>query len=305
MRINARAAAAGVAFNVLAVFAGCKAAPFSEGAPSTADAGDNGDGAPDARDGAVADTAAEQGDGFSAPPTPASIFGADLSLWLDGSDAMSIVVDSSARVVAWTDRSPKKETTEVLYPRADDRAEVVPDALNGHPAVRLRVHLPGGDSAPILRFNSDYGSGDFMLTMIVSYVTSKRADLYLGGPDLIANEDAGTTITGTLFPATLKTTKGGWNDGAFHVVTLRRFGGTVLVLRVDGTEATLTIDPAVSSGLTRNEIGAQLTTGPEFIGAMNILDGSVAEIVRAYTGGTPAQVAELAGYIATKYGLTF
>lgn len=291
--------AAWIAFNAFAVVAGCSAA-FSEGASSAIDAGDRADAPLAPLDGAIVDSVAPLDGGSPLPPTPASIFGASLSLWLDGSEASTISVDDAGRVDEWKDRSPKKEATYMFYPRYEDRAEVVADAVHGHAAVRMKVNPLG--SGPILRFNSAYGSDDFTLMMIVSYVAKGRADLYLGDPELIANEDAGTKITASLFPRTLQTAKGGWNDGAFHVVTLRRVGGTVLALRVDGTEATLAIAP-VNSGSAMNEIGARFTTGPEFIGAVDMIDGSIAEIVRAYAGATPAQLAELAAYVATKYGL--
>lgn len=273
----------------------------------------------DASEGAAVDA--------SVSPSPITIFGPALTLWLDASEATTIELDDVGRLARWRDRSGKNTETRAYYPEPTGRIDLVQGAINGHPAMRFY-----GTSAPTgtVGVDSAYGPADFLLTFVVAYTgeeemyvhapyyRSSQAPTGSGvgrGPWILASRDGVTTkLAGGYGTGPndqpvegASTASGGWNDGAFHVVVLRRDNASSAVyLRVDGIEASA---PLGQGSLGPGYIGyvggypQWPSESPSFVASP--LDGMIAEVIRARTPGTPTELAALEQYLRAKYALTF
>lgn len=247
-------------------------------------------------------------------PTPLSVLGPKLTQWLyAGTD--KFVFDSTPRLKTWIDSSPNHRDAVAMYVSDSGRLDVVPGALGLHAALRFR----GAETATGV-LTAPFGStSKLLLTVVVAY--SGTLPMYLSdapartggrGPILLANVEGSTRILGTLNegapapPAGPRSVAEGLNDSLFHIVTLRSdYASKRLTLRVDGVESEELLAEPVLEGYPVVG-GRYYPTGsqnPERIGYP--LDGMIAEVVRADTAGTPAELAGLAAYFKAKYGLTF
>ncbi len=261
-------------------------------------------------------------------PSPLTIFGPALTLWLDATQSSTVELDDVGRLATWRDRSGKNTETRAYYPQPTGRIDLVQGAINGHPAMRFY-----GTSAPTgsLGVDSAYGVADFVLSVVVAYTGDSEAyvhsphyrgtDGYGIGPDgawIIANRGGvatklcggyGTTSNGQPVAGAV-TDAGGWNDGMFHVVTVRRENAkSAIYLRVDGVETSAPLTETSPKSATYAGVGyvggypLWPLEGPSFVASP--LDGMIAEVIRAQTSGTPSELAALEQYLRAKYAFTF
>jgi hypothetical protein len=262
------------------------------------------------------------------PPTPQSIFGTALFMWLDGDAPDTIemaATDAGVRVSKWRDRSSNKHDAVAQYYSLTGGTGLityVPDGANGHGAMKFPNDTTNTGafvpSEPTLRL----GLKGFLVAVVAAYVNdaSEQVILYQEGVydalALLGNTSApphwgGTTVYGGdhyHFPLTWGTAAppSGLNDGSFHIASVRRVGASGYV-RVDGQEAKSPNDINGWGDYGAPRIGGDPRSpgGEQAPGVFNAIRGSIAEVVIATSGGTPAELSALNTYFQKKYGVPF
>jgi hypothetical protein len=308
-----------------------------DGGPDASDGTSNGDTSsvpgPDARDsgadtasgaetsvgieggeGGAADTGVDQ----SAPWTPAVLDAAgELALWLEASSGN--VVISNGTVGIWKDLSQNKNDAS----NSNGGPTVVASAIHGHDALNFasaNLSLTMKD-ATSLQFGTDQ-----VYIAAVARVTSGSAHFF----SKFTTQVSGGGVfysTGLLFFAGPLTTSGGssiigpivevnsqagdevdWNstgfeDGAFHVVAMRRTNSTTIVLSVD--------DQALETGQT-GLFDVSVTGRTAYVGAVHFgninptTNFDLAEVLAVHPSSgivSDADVASVHSYLKQKYGL--
>jgi len=235
-------------------------------------------------------------------------------LWLD---AASGLVTSGRRVTRWADRSGNHNDAS-----AGDRApELVPRAINGHPAVHFDgTYLTVADAAPL-----HIGTGDFVIAAVVRQDRRPAGDaiaeygLTTGYGAIVAKQAQRYPFAGvalfTNYPRPARSTKLGiqtdynhyvlsasdqLDDGRPRLVVVRRTRGS-LEIRIAGvTEARIDNDADdVSAPGVALAIGAH----PTERGLIQQLRGDLAEIVILRGPVYPDYLARLETDLKTKYRL--
>jgi hypothetical protein len=268
-------------------------------------------------------------DAAASGPSPATIFGPKLTLWLDASEPSTVELDSAGRITKWHDRSSNMDDALAMrfFSDTNDRIVLQAGAVNMRSAMKFGGTRQTGGVFQVLRFGS---TSDFALTFIVAYENATEAYLYNAGASpvgawLVANlgatTDAGASVGrlagGIIFGMFggserrgAQTPTTGWNDGKFHVVTLRRDNAQqAMFLRVDGSEtrSETAIDPASVTQNVYAQIGGVWNPGSEGAppGVDFPLDGMIAEVIEVQTVPSSSESAALASYVNDKYALTF
>jgi Laminin G domain len=233
-------------------------------------------------------------------------------LWLTASST-DVARDPSGRVTAWTDRSQRGRKVIADYPRVEGRLELV-DVGVPFPAVRflgdfaqtgvLVVPEQATIKSFILLFvfahNNDQKG--FVISSPNGYASWLMADgsgSLSGG--VISNDGTGQRL-GATSPSS------GWNDGKFHVVSVRRDNAQqAAFLRVDGEETRSNTplnrdEPANGDAARIGGIAVRPSQGAP--GVTYPLAGLIAEVIEAEVADA-ADLAGLATYIRDRYGLTY
>jgi hypothetical protein len=267
----------------------------------------------DSGEGGTADVVVEQ----SAPWTPAVLDAAgELAFWLEASSAN--VVISNGVVGVWNDLSKNKNAAT----NSNTGPTVVASAINGHDALNFssaNLSLDMND-ATSLQFGTDqiYIAAVAQVTAGSPYFFAKYTTMLAGGMPYFG--------TGIMFYATSLTTDSGsnigpvvvdnyqsgneidWNgtgfeDGAFHIVALRRTNSQTFVLSVD--------DQALETGSTGlwdvSVPGQTASLGAIHFGTfVPTTNFDLAEVLAVHPStGVVADtdVANVHAYLKKKYGL--
>jgi hypothetical protein len=260
---------------------------------------------------------AEAGVDQSAPWTPAALDQAgELAFWLEASSAN--VVISNGVVGVWNDLSQNKNNAS----NSNDGPTVVSSAIHGHAALSfgaagLQLYM---NDATSLQFGADqlYIAAVAQVTAGSPYFFAKYTTMLSGGMPYFA--------TGILFCATSLTTDAGsiigpavddnyqlgnevdWKgtgleDGAFHIVAMRRTNSTTFVLSVD--------DQPLETGTTGlwdvSVPGQSASVGSIHFGSFVPTTAfEIAEVLAVHSSSgvvADADVANVHAYLKQKYGL--
>jgi hypothetical protein len=272
----------------------------------------------EAGEGAAADTGAEAAVDQSAPWTPAALDAAgELAFWLEASSGN--VVISNGVVGVWNDLSQNKNNAS----NSNDGPTVISSAIHGHDALNfgasgLQLYMTDATS---LQFGTDqiYIAAVAQVSNGSPYFFAKYTTMLSAGMPRYA--------TGLMFYATTQTTSEGgsvlgpvvddnyqsgdevdWNgtgfeDGAFHIVAMRRTNSTTFVLSVD--------DQPLETGTTGlwdvSVPGQNASVGAVHFGTVVPLTSfEIAEVLAVHpSSGVVADgdVANVHAYLKQKYGL--
>jgi serine/threonine protein kinase len=232
-----------------------------------------------------------------------------LVLWLEADKG---VTTDEGRVRLWADQSRKGNNAK--QPMESQRPLFVDDVINGHAVVRFdgsNHALEIGD-ATSLRWSTD----DYAVFVVGSW---KNASSDAGAFYMKAVYDTPpypgvlmwTNLKGTSLGAATQSTYGHYvtgitldlNDGRPRLYAMRRYDGTHLEVRINGTRdnriETRVPDDVSASG-NASYIGGHPQSTTKIIQA---LDGDVAELVAVHGRLTTPEVEKLEKYLKAKYGL--
>jgi hypothetical protein len=300
----------------LVLLAACVASePDVAGGPGTADSGSNADATTGGSD-ASTDAANSQDAGSDASTawTPAVLDAeGKVALWLEGSS--SNITVAVGKVTAWHDLSKNKNDATI----ASNGPNVDTASINGHDSVHFTANPLTVKDGPTTRFGTD--------PIFVTFVAKTQAPAFFYSKVL---PNAGAYGSGLEMRATTLTLFDGgmvlspWNqisnsddvyssasvfdDGKFHMIGLRRKNNTSYELSVDGTAAPTSTGGSDDISNVSNDIaiGGVEYTSPNPLGPYNL---NIAEMVVVHggsldggTGVTDDDVANVQGYLASKYG---
>jgi hypothetical protein len=278
--------------------------------------------------------------------SPQDVFGSQLVLWLDADEPSTIAFDDAATGVAsWKDRSSWHNDASVQLSNAPSASptssiKLAPQIAHGHAAMSFTGIWDATGVFNVADASSlEFGTNDFAITMVVSYVNTPAYDEYSSRAQLWQKREPaspywGSVMMGNAYSAPLP--DGGlagadsvvfagienfiqgpsagtwsatdkWNDGKLHAFTMRKDNATSRVyVRTDGVEtASVT---TISTGIDLSANGQPLQIGGDTVDGSccwSVLHGAIAEVI-AVNGSsmTPTQMSALGAYLQGKYGLT-
>ncbi len=304
-----RTIAAVIALSSFAALAACVGDPdpatgdSDSGTPDSATATqDSGPGVDPVKDASTGKDAADAAD--AAPVfSPKSIAG--LALWLD-SDSASMT-QSQGKVVAWGDKVRQGQQRRESAPEHVAHAHHRECEVQRAPDRALR-HEP----VPVRPPQCQFAIRQWRFSDVRRRLRSERAhgmealfskrDTAMGnspGPALYVNNAGGATAFTALFGGVGSATTG-LDNGSPHYIAAHRTG-TTLVVEVDGTETTTTIQPlaATTGDGVDLQIGAELVSGFQ-----SYLTGDLGEMAIVLGTVSAGDDTALRQYMLTKYGIS-